>query len=193
MPDLCEEAELEHAQITATSVSQRGEALKMGNQWRECTLGDAIELKRGYDLPRKHRNAGNVPIIFSAGITDFHSKAMVKAPGVVTGRYGTIGEVFFVDRDFWLLNTALYVLDFKENVPRFISYLLQCVDFSAYSDKAAAPGLNRNDLHKAKIYLPPLEEQQAIAHILGTLDDKIALNRRMNQTLENMAQALFKS
>jgi len=167
--------------------------LKMANNWRDCTLGDAIELKRGYDLPRARRNAGNVPIVSSSGITDFHSEAMVKAPGVVTGRCGTIGEVFFVDRDFWPLNTALYVRDFKGSDPRFISYLLRCVDFSSYSDKAAVPGLNRNDLHKAKVRLPPLEEQRAISHILGALDDRIANLRQTNATLEAMAQALFKS
>ncbi len=74
-----------------------------------------------------------------------------------------------------------------------MSYLLRCLDFAAYSDKAAVPGLNRNDLHTAKVAVPPLAEQRAIAHILGTLDDKIELNRRMNETLEAMARALFKS
>ena len=55
------------------------------------------------------------------------------------------------------------------------------------------PGLNRNHLHEASVQVPPLPEQRAIAHVLGTLDDKIELNRRMNETLEEMARALFKS
>ena len=71
--------------------------------------------------------------------------------------------------------------------------LLSSLDFSAYSDKAAVPGLNRNHLHQAWVHVPPLPEQRAIAHILGTLDDKIELNRRMNETLEEMVRALFKS
>ena len=118
---------------------------------------------------------------------------MVKAPGVVTGRYGTIGQVFFVDQDFWPLNTALYVRDFKSNDPKFISYLLKTLDFHAYSDKGAVPGVNRNHLHEALVRVPPLAEQRAIAHVLGTLDDKIELNRQINQTLEHIAQAMFKS
>ena len=112
----------------------------------------------------------------------------------MTGRYGTLGEVFFVPSDFWPLNTTLYVRDFKGNDPRFISYFLRGLDFSAYSDKAAVPGLNRNHLHQAAVRYPAdITEQRAISHVLGTLDDKIELNRRMNETLEAIARALFKS
>jgi type I restriction enzyme S subunit len=166
----------------------------MGAEWNEAALGDVIELKRGYDLPQQKRSAGKVPIVSSSGVTDYHSVAMVKGPGVVTGRYGTLGQVFYIAEDFWPLNTTLYVRDFKGNDPRFISYLLRSVDFLLYSDKAAVPGLNRNHLHLARVRFPVrAAEQRAIAHILGTLDDKIELNRRMNETLEAIARALFKS
>jgi type I restriction enzyme S subunit len=166
----------------------------MGGEWRECTLGDVIELKRGYDLPQQSRRPGQVPLVSSSGVTDCHAEAMVKGPGVVTGRYGTIGEVFYIDQDYWPLNTTLYVRDFRGNHPRFISYFLRGLDFLAYSDKAAVPGLNRNHLHQARVLIPSdLSEQSAIAQILGTLDDKVELNRRTNATLESIARALFKS
>jgi type I restriction enzyme S subunit len=58
---------------------------------------------------------------------------------------------------------------------------------------SAVPGLNRDAAHAQIVKVPPLPEQRAIAHILGSLDDKIELNRRMNQTLEAIARALFKS
>ncbi|MCY3994379.1 MAG: restriction endonuclease subunit S [Caldilineaceae bacterium] len=161
-------------------------------QWRRATLGEVVELKRGYDLPRRERVKGLIPLISSSGITDSHAEAKARGPGVVTGRYGTLGKVFYVPEDFWPLNTTLYVRDFKGNDPRFIAYFLSSIDFSAYSDKAAVPGLNRNHLHQALVDVPPLHEQRIIAHILGTLDDKIELNRRMNETLEEMARALFK-
>ena len=165
----------------------------MAGEWRKMTLGDAIELKRGYDLPNRDRRHGPFPIVSSSGISGCHNEAKAKAPGVVIGRYGTLGEVYYITEDYWPLNTALYVRDFKGNDPRFVSYFLRSLDFTAYSDKAAVPGLNRNDLHTAQVLLPSLSEQRAIAHILGTLDDKIELNRRMNETLEAMARALFKS
>lgn len=163
----------------------------MSSEWQSGILGDFIELKRGYDLPRQNRHAGNIPIVSSSGISDYHNASMVRAPGVVTGRYGTLGEVFYIDQDFWPLNTALYVSDFKGNHPRFISYFLKTLDFLAYSDKGAVPGLNRNHLHRALVTLPPIAEQHAIANVLSSLDDKIELNRQINQTLEQMAQALF--
>jgi len=165
----------------------------MSSEWIECRLGDVITLKRGYDLPKQSREHGYVPIVSSSGISDYHSVAMAKSPGVVTGRYGTIGNVYFLTEDYFPLNTTLYVTDFKGNDPRFISYHLRSIDFNSCSDKAAVPGVNRNHLHELETLIPPIAEQKAIAHILGTLDDKIELNRKTNETLEAMAKALFKS
>jgi len=166
----------------------------MAGEWRECSLGEVLELHRGYDLPAQSRQPGTVPIVSSSGVSGCHSEARVSGPGVVTGRYGTLGQVFFVEADFWPLNTTLYVSDFRGNDPRFISYFLHTLDFFAYADKAAVPGINRNHLHGARVRVPTsVDEQRAIAHILGTLDDKIELNRRMSETLEAMARALFKS
>jgi type I restriction enzyme S subunit len=162
-------------------------------EWIKGTLGDLIELKRGYDLPQQKRSAGGVPIVSSSGVSDHHSTYMVRGPGVVTGRYGTIGQIFYIEQDFWPLNTTLYVRDFKGNDPRFVSYFLRMVDFLAYSDKAAVPGLNRNHLHTASIRYPKEKSEQiAISSVLAALDDKIELNRRMNETLEAMARAIFR-
>ncbi len=112
----------------------------------------------------------------------------------MTGRYGTLGQVFYVEEDFWPLNTTLYVRDFKGNDERFISYFLRSIDFLAYADKAAVPGLNRNHLHQAKVRVPAdVSEQRAIASVLAALDDKIELNRHMSKTLQAIGRALFKS
>lgn len=165
----------------------------MSSEWPTGKLGEFIELKRGYDLPKAKRKLGTIPLISSSGISDTHEVAMVKGPGVVTGRYGTIGEVFYVDTDFWPLNTTLYVRDFKGNDRKYISYFLKTLDFHAYSDKAAVPGINRNHLHEAIVTLPPIGEQKEIAKVLGTLDDRITLLRETNKTLESIAQTIFKS
>jgi type I restriction enzyme, S subunit len=165
----------------------------MSSEWRSGKLGDFIELKRGYDLAQAKRIPGPYPLVSSAGVSDCHSVPMAKGPGVVTGRYGTIGQVYFVEQDFWPLNTTLYVRDFKGNDPKFINYFLKTVDFLAYSDKAAVPGLNRNHLHEALAQIPDLVTQLNIAKVLGALDDRITLLRETNITLEAIAQALFKS
>ncbi len=88
-------------------------------------LSDVVKLKRGYDLPKRKRVNSEVPIISSSGVSGSHNEAKVKGPGVVTGRYGTIGEVYYPECDFWPLNTTLYVQDFKGNRPEFIYYFLK--------------------------------------------------------------------
>ena len=166
----------------------------MGGEWRETTLGNVLNLKRGYDLPTQDRISGPHPIVSSSGITGRHRDAKVKGPGVVTGRYGTLGEVHYVTEDFWPLNTTLYVQDFKGNDPRFVSYFLRSLNFQSYSDKSSVPGLNRNHLHLESVRIPKdVREQCAIAEILGSLDDKIELNRRTSGTLEKLARAIFRA
>ena len=181
---------------TKDSTEVSVEATGRGNPdgWRERRLGDVITLKRGYDLPERERVPGPVPVVSSSGVSGYHQESKVAGPGVVTGRYGTLGEVYFIPGDFWPLNTTLYVRDFKGNDPRFVTYLLRRLDFSGHSDKAAVPGLNRNHIHQEPTRIPTdVEEQRAIAHVLGTLDDKIALNHRMNATLKAISRALFRS
>jgi type I restriction enzyme S subunit len=165
----------------------------MAAEWRSIQLGEAITFQRGFDLPTQDRVPGGVPIVSSSGVSGRHVQAAAKGPGVVTGRYGTIGQVFYITEDYWPLNTTLWVKEFNGNHVRFMSYMLQTVDYWSCSDKSSVPGVNRNDLHRLPVRLPPLSEQHAIASVLGALDDKIDLNRRMCQTLEEMARALFKS
>lgn len=166
----------------------------MSADWVEITLGEFLELKRGYDLPKSIREEGEVLVVSSSGPSGTHSTPMVKAPVVVTGRYGTIGEVYYVESDCWPLNTTLYVRDFKGNDPLFAYYLLKTINYSEYSDKGAVPGVNRNHLHLAKVKVPadPVVQHE-IAIRLWEMDRKISLNRQINQTLEQMAQAIFNS
>lgn len=160
--------------------------------WREVLLGDVCELKRGYDLPKGSRQEGAVPVVSSSGPTGFHSEAKVRGPGVVTGRYVTLGQVFYITEDFWPLNTALYVRDFKGNDPRYVAALLESMDLSQHDGAAAVPGLNRNQLHSLPIRLPDLRAQGLIAGILGSVDDFIKNNRRRIDVLEQITQDIYR-
>ena len=160
--------------------------------WTTIELGEAMELKRGYDLPKRKRIEGPFPIISSSGKTGKHEEFKVKGPGVITGRYGTIGEVFFEKGNFWPLNTALYVKNFDRVTPRFCYYFLSDFNFDKFNDKSTVPGINRNHIHQEVIKIPPTEEQEAIAEVLSSLDDKIDHLKRQNKTLEGMAEALFR-
>ena len=155
-------------------------------------LGDLINLKRGYDLPENQRREGPYPVISSAGITGYHDDYMVEGVGVVTGRYGTLGEMYYVDGKYWPHNTALYVTTFKGNDPKYIYYLLSCLGRIRTSDKSAVPGVNRNELHEMAIpAITDRNQQKKIAAVLSALDTKIDCNNRINAELEAMAKTLY--
>ena len=162
----------------------------LGN-WRNGELGNFITLKRGFDLPQQKREDGQVPIFSSSGITGTHSTAMVNAPGVITGRYGTIGEVFYAAEDFWPLNTTLFVEDFHGNDAKFIYYFLKTLEWSKFTSASAVPGINRNTVHKETVSLPDIETQRRIASTLSMLDEKIKTNTEINDNLEQQAQAIY--
>ena len=161
--------------------------------WETVRLGDFVTLKRGYDLSSSQRVPGPVPIVSSSGITGYHNVAKVMGPGVVTGRYGTLGKVFFVKKDFWPLNTSLYVENFKGNNPRFTAYFLKHVLATTTGDnKAAVPGHNRNDLHGLSVRVTrDTAEQDSIASVLAAYDDLIENNRRRIRLLEQAARMLY--
>jgi type I restriction enzyme S subunit len=155
-------------------------------------LGDLLTLKRGYDLPEKVRVVGPYPVISSAGISGYHNEFKVEGPGVVTGRYGTLGEMYYVEAKYWPHNTALYVQDFKGNDPKYIYYLLSCLGRIRTSDKSAVPGVNRNELHEMEIpAISDISVQIKTRKILEIIDKKIALNNRINTELETMAKTLY--
>lgn len=160
--------------------------------WTGCRLGDVMTLKRGYDLPEHVRQEGDVPVVSSSGITGRHKEAKALAPGVVTGRYGTIGEVFYLEESYWPLNTALYVTDFKGNDPRFLAYFLRNVLKGYKSEKAAIPGVDRNVLHEVRVNLPSRALQLRITKILSTYDELIANNCRRMALLEESAWVLYR-
>lgn len=162
----------------------------LGN-WRNGEFGNFITLKRGFDLPQQKREDGQVPIFSSSGITGTHSTAMVNAPGVITGRYGTIGEVFYAAEDFWPLNTTLFVEDFHGNDAKFIYYFLKTLEWSKFTSASAVPGINRNTVHKETVSLPDIETQRRIASTLSMLDEKIKTNTEINDNLEQQAQSYF--
>ena len=155
-------------------------------------LGDIVNLKRGYDLPENQRIPGPYPVISSAGISGYHNEFKAEGKGVVTGRYGTLGEMYFVDGKYWPHNTSLYVTTFKGNDPKYIYYLLSCLGRIRTSDKSAVPGVNRNELHEMAVpVVDDKTQQKKIAAVLSALDAKIDCNNRINAELEAMAKTLY--
>ena len=159
--------------------------------WAQKTLGEIVNLKRGFDLPSSCRVDGPYPVFSSSGQTGTHSEAAVKGPCVITGRYGTIGQVFYSDAACWPLNTSLYSTEFKGNDPKFVYYLLKTLPWRDYLTASAVPGINRNHVHLCPVCVPDYETQTAISGVLGSLDNKIELNTKLNGYLVKACDVLY--
>ena len=165
------------------------------NTWLSTTIGAQVTLQRGVDITKAQQRLGKVPVVSSGGISSYHDEATAKGPGVVLGRKGVVGSVYYIAEDYWPHDTTLWVKDFHGNDPRFVYYFFRyfAPQLASMDVGSANPTLNRNHVHPIGVDWPPLPEQRAIAAVLGALDDKIELNRRMNATLEGLARALFKA
>ena len=162
--------------------------------WTTMTLGRFAPLAYGKGLKSDVRNLlGRVPVFGSNGQVGRHDKALTDGPTVIVGRKGTVGSVHYSPEPCWPIDTAFFISGGDAELMRFKYYALSALDLETMNTDSAVPGLNRDAFHAREIRTPPLPEQRAIARVLGTLDDKIGLNRRMNETLEAMAQAVFKS
>ncbi|QQO08658.1 restriction endonuclease subunit S [Breznakiella homolactica] len=156
--------------------------------WEKKKISDIAPLQRGFDLPSQNIIAGKYPIVYSNGINGFHKYAMASAPGLVTGRSGTIGALHFIEQDYWPHNTTLWVTDFKGNDPKFIYYLYKSLNWKIYATGSGVPTLNRNDIHDTILSIPPLPEQRAIAAALSDVDSYIAALERLIAKKRNIKQ-----
>jgi type I restriction enzyme S subunit len=143
--------------------------------WNKKIISDFAPLQRGFDLPVDKIKTGEYPVVFSNGILKNHNEFKVWAPGVVTGRSGTIGKVTYVEQNYWPHNTSLWVTDFKNNYPKYVYYFFLNLGLERFASGSGVPTLNRNDVHSQSALFPSLEEQQKIANFLSTIDTKINL------------------
>jgi len=158
-----------------------------GPGWVETTIGDQLTLQRGFDITKGQQNTGEVPVVSSGGIKSYHDKAMAKGPGVVIGRKGTLGKVFYLESDYWPHDTTLWVKDFKGNSPRFVYYLFAGLDVKKLDSGAANPALNRNQVHPIEVTWPHVAKQKALVETLDSLEEQ---TQRLDRIYERKVAAL---
>lgn len=158
-------------------------------------VGSVLELQRGYDLPTRSRVAGEIPIISSSGYSGYHDEFKCDGENVITGRYGTIGNVYYYNGKCWPLNTSLYVKDFKGNIPKYIYYFLKNT-LKLYqvngNDKSAVPGIDRKIIHEMCVpFHEDTDYQKDICSVLNCLDHKITTNSNICSEMEAMAKTIY--
>jgi type I restriction enzyme S subunit len=173
----------------------------MAGEWPEWPLGALTENFDSIRVPVREtdRKVGPYPYYGASGIVDrvdgflFDGEYLLIAEDGENLRTRTTPIAFLARGKFWVNNHAHIVRGNSKADTRFLMYALTASDLSGYLSGSTMPKLTQANLNRIPLLIPSLAEQRRIARILGTLDDKIELNRRMNETLEAMARALFKS
>ena len=163
--------------------------------WPLVPARDLFTLTYGRALVARDRHPGNVPVYGTNGRCGTHDAALFEGPGVILGRkgQGPLG-VEWSRGPYWVIDTAYTLTPLRPDVHlKFAYYLLKFIGLNHLKDGTSNPTLSRETFGAQALPFPPVPSQRAIAHVLGTLDDKIELNRQMNETLEAMARALFMS
>ena len=153
---------------------------------------NVVKMQRGFDLPVQDRQQdGIIPVFGSNGALDRHNVAKVQGGGVITGRSGTIGKVYYTEGDYWPLNTSLFSVDTHGNNIIYLAYLLQMYDLSRFTEGTGVPTLNRNKFHDKPIIDVPLNEQEQFAVFVKQTDkSKLAVQQSLDK-LELLKKSLM--
>ncbi|EBP9314442.1 hypothetical protein ATP49_07390 [Salmonella enterica] len=126
----------------------------MSFSFYKTKIGEQVILQRGFDITKKDQVEGNIPVVSSGGISSYHNEAKISGPGVVLGRKGSLGTVFYIDGPYWPHDTTLWVKDFKNNNPIFVYYFFKNISqlLKDMDVGAANPALNRNHVHPLEVF-----------------------------------------
>jgi type I restriction enzyme S subunit len=160
--------------------------------WETLPLGDVLTFQRGFDITKAEQRDGPYWVISSSGPKSRNENYKVVGPGVVIGRKGSLGTVFYSHENYWPHDTTLWVKDFHGNDPKFAYYYLQTMSLERLDAGSSNPSLNRNHIHTIPVLWPTLVIQRRIAGILSTYDDLIENSQRRIKILEEMARRLYR-
>jgi type I restriction enzyme S subunit len=161
--------------------------------WYETTIGEQITLQRGFDITKKQQRAGNIPVVSSGGVKSHHDTYKVEGPGVVIGRKGSLGTVYYLEENYWPHDTTLWIKEFHNNDPRLVYFLFLGLDVKHLDTGAANPALNRNLVHPIKIQWPQKILQESVINTLNELFEKVEVLKEVYKNKFLLVNELEKS
>ena len=165
-------------------------------EWKSYKLADVCSrIRSGKAISATSVSPnGKYAVVGGNGVRGYTEKSNFKGQCVVVGRQGAYcGNVRYFDGEFHMTEHAVVIIGNEYADTHYLAYLLSTMELGHLSAQSAQPGLSIQTLSKLDIYLPPLSQQQRIVDLLGALDHKIEINRRINDNLEQQAQTLYKS
>ncbi len=155
--------------------------------WEVKKLGEILELDYGKALKKEDRRDGQFPVYGSSGIVGTHDSKLVEGPGIIVGRKGNVGSVFWCDEDFYVIDTAYFV---TSSLPlRFLFYVLPTLNF--INSDAAVPGLSRNQAYTLEILVPPAALLTKFCSLAETFEGQVATLQRQIQNLRKTRDLLL--
>jgi type I restriction enzyme S subunit len=159
--------------------------------WEIGKIGDLFTFQRGHDLPSQDRISGDYPIFASTGIAEYHNDFKINKPTIITGRSGSLGELFYYEKPCWPLNTSLYIIDFKKALPFFSLYFLQTINLKDLGAGSAVPTLNRNDIHMITKEIPTYSTIESFDSIVMSINKTKENYLKQNQKLTQLQSLLL--
>lgn len=159
--------------------------------WEIKRIDDLLELAYGKALPATVRVNGAFPVYGSGGVSGYHNEAIVRGPGIVVGRKGTVGSLYWVEEDFFPIDTVFYVQN-KTDLPMFWLFkILQTLDIASMGADSAVPGVNRNTVYAQKVIVPQFHSLNAYGYFINIFKAKQNIVVCENGTLSVMRDELL--
>jgi type I restriction enzyme S subunit len=159
--------------------------------WEVKLVGDILELAYGKSLPATKRIDGKFPVYGSGGVSGYHNECLVKGPGVVVGRKGTVGSLYWAEQDFFPIDTVFYVVN-KSSAPLYWLYqTLALHDIKSMGADSAVPGVNRNTVYNKTMVIPSSEILDEYLASLGPINARRSELTPQSKTLADLRDALL--
>ena len=161
-------------------------------EWKIYKLGDLLQVKYGRD--HKSLSDGPIPAFGSGGLMRMVEKSIYDKPSILIPRKGSLNNILFVDRPFWTVDTMFWtIINTDIVIPHYLHYAIKDIDFASLNVGSAVPSLTVPIIEAIEVSIPDIYTQRRILDCLEPIDNKIALNTRINHNLEEQAQSLYKS
>ena len=161
-------------------------------KFSKYTLSDLATIKYGKNQKKVLSPDGLIPILGTGGLMGYATTALYNKPSVLIGRKGTIGKVKYVEQSFWTVDTLFYtIVNTDLVVPKYLYYVMSLIDLNNYNEGTTIPSLRTETLNRLEFDIPSLEDQKKILSCLNPIDEKIELNNKINNNLEQQAQAIY--
>ncbi|HHY0530788.1 TPA: restriction endonuclease subunit S [Vibrio parahaemolyticus] len=159
--------------------------------WEPKQLKDILELAYGKALKKTDRVEGDVPVYGSGGLTGYHNQSLVEGPGIIVGRKGTVGSVYWEPKSFYPIDTVFYVKPKAGYSLNYCYLILQNLGLKNMNTDAAVPGLNRNNAYRLEVVTPSQDVLNKFESLMHSFQSKVDGNNAENSSLETLRDTLL--